>query len=172
VKETWKAVAGYEGLYEVSDMGRLRSLDRTDSRGRHRTGRVLTPRASGAYGHVAFDLYVGGVPRRVTAHALVLETFIGPRPAGMEGCHNNGAPTDNRLANLRWDTTSENHRDSVRHGTHAMAKRTHCPRGHEYTPENTYVRNGRRNCNECRRTRVRALMRIARAKQKESTNVQ
>ena len=49
---------------------------------------------------------------------IVLESWVGPCPEGMEACHNNGVRTDNRLENLRWDTQSENHKDAVRHGTH------------------------------------------------------
>ena len=48
---------------------------------------------------------------------LVLEAFVGPCPEGMEACHNNGDPADNRLENLRWDTRSANALDAVRHGT-------------------------------------------------------
>ncbi len=51
-------------------------------------------------------------------HRLVLETYVGPCPEGMEACHYNGVRTDNRLENLRWDTRSNNQLDAVRHGTH------------------------------------------------------
>lgn len=85
-------------------------------------------------------------------HQLVLEAFVGPRPEGMEACHWNDVCTDNRLENLRWDTTSANRHDQVRNGRHAYAKRTHCVNGHEFTPENTRLeRRGRRKCKECRR---------------------
>ena len=50
-------------------------------------------------------------------HRLVLETYIGPRPFGMECCHNNGNPIDNRLENLRWDSHKNNAQDSIKHGT-------------------------------------------------------
>ena len=51
-------------------------------------------------------------------HRLVLETFVGPCPGGMECRHLNGDPSDNCLENLQWGTRSENRYDSVRHGTH------------------------------------------------------
>lgn len=51
-------------------------------------------------------------------HTVVLETFVGPCPEGLEACHGNGDPADNRVDNLRWDTHQENMRDAVRHGTH------------------------------------------------------
>ena len=50
-------------------------------------------------------------------HRLVLETYVGPCPEGMEACHNNGNRQDNRLENLRWDTRSNNRYDAVQHGT-------------------------------------------------------
>lgn len=50
-------------------------------------------------------------------HHLILEVFIGPRPEGTEGCHNNGNGLDNRPANLRWDTPTGNNGDKVIHGT-------------------------------------------------------
>jgi hypothetical protein len=50
-------------------------------------------------------------------HRLLLETFIGPCPNDMEGCHNNGNPSDNRLENLRWGTRSDNIKDAIKHGT-------------------------------------------------------
>lgn len=49
---------------------------------------------------------------------LILETFVGPCPARMECCHNNGIKTDNRLENLRWDTRSNNIKDAIKHRTH------------------------------------------------------
>lgn len=61
------------------------------------------------------------VSKRV--HRLVLETFVGSCPEGMETCHNNGVRTDNRLCNLRWDTRSNNSRDSVKHGTHVGCRK-------------------------------------------------
>lgn len=50
-------------------------------------------------------------------HHLVLEAFVGPRPSGMQGCHDDGVPTNNKADNLRWDTPKGNHADRVRHGT-------------------------------------------------------
>ena len=52
-----------------------------------------------------------------SVHVLVLTVFIGPCPEGMEGCHEDGDFTNNRVDNLRWDTHQENQRDMVRHGT-------------------------------------------------------
>jgi hypothetical protein len=57
---------------------------------------------------------------------LVLTTFVGPCPDGMEGCHNDGNPKNNSLGNLRWDTRKANHSDKRRHGTLPLGSRLHC----------------------------------------------
>ena len=160
MSETWIPIPGYEGLYDVSDLGRVRSLDRLDARGHARREMVLKPRTSNKRHYVV--LYTNGVRRRNSkVHRLVLEAFMGPCPDGLEGCHLNDDPTDNRLENLRWDTQSANMLDSVRNGTHHNANRTHCPQGHEYTSANTYVgRPNRRFCRECRR--IGGLRRVER----------
>ena len=120
VQEVWQPVQGYEGLYEVSDQGRVRSLDRTirTSRGAYRLkGKLLKPRkGSGGYMLVSFYDVSRRAHKRV--HVLVLETFLGDRPSSQhDACHNDGNPGNNALCNLRWDTRKENHRDLVRHGT-------------------------------------------------------
>lgn len=61
--------------------------------------------------------------RTKTVHVLVLEAFVGPRPEGMEACHNNGNRQDCRLSNLRWDSPSGNHADRVAHGTSNRGER-------------------------------------------------
>lgn len=151
--EHWLPVVSYPDVYEVSDLGRVRSLDRYRPWGNnlilHR-GQILNPMRSET-GHCSVDLRNLGSRSPQLVHRLVLEAFVGPCPDGMEGCHFNGDPADNRLTNLRWDTRSANNLDAVRHGTHAQASKTHCKRGHEFTPENTGVqhRNGGRFCRMC-----------------------
>lgn len=150
MNENWRPVPGYSA-YEVSDLGRVRSVSRIDAAGKRRRGRMrsLTTMHSG---HLSVTLRGEEGRRRFLVHHLVLMAFVGPRPVGMEACHWNDKPSDNRLVNLRWDTRSANQLDSVRNGTHHVARRTHCPQGHEYTPENTYMYPGnRRACRECRR---------------------
>jgi hypothetical protein len=149
--ERWLPVVGYEGRYEVSDQGRVKSVARPDARGRRRAEKYLSPRV-GARGHLSVALYAEGARDDRQIHTLVLTAFVGPCPRGMEGCHWNDTPADNRLENLRWDTRSANVADSIRNGTHAMTNRTSCPRGHAYTPVNTYrYPGGARACRECRR---------------------
>lgn len=157
--ETWKAIPGYEGFYEVSDQGRVRSLDRTVSDGRRVKGQFLSP-DRGRYGHLRVTLQKNGKIERILVHRLVLQAFVGPCPPEMQACHWNDIPYDNRLENLRWDTPSANSQDALRNGRNPYANKTHCPRGHEYTPENTFVpRPGQRNCRECGRIQGRAYYR-------------
>lgn len=148
--ETWKPVPGFEGAYEVSDRGGVRALARLSSSGRRVHAKGLYPSAAKS-GHLYVTLRKNGERRKVGVHVLVLEAFVSPRPDGMDACHWNDNPADNRLPNLRWGTRSENLLDQVRNGKHHMASRTHCPSGHAYTPENTYRKpNGARCCIACR----------------------
>ncbi|WP_430228026.1 NUMOD4 motif-containing HNH endonuclease [Paraburkholderia tropica] len=125
--EQWKSVVGYEGFYEVSDLGGVRSLDRPGGRGcsdavRH--GRVLKPFVDSGNGYLAVNLSKCGKARKRTVHTLVLEAFVGPRPMGMEGCHGDGDRTNARLGNLSWDTPSKNWDDKRRHGTATVGERS------------------------------------------------
>ncbi len=69
----------------------------------------------GNYLHITLTNKLGN--KTIPLHRLVLETFIGTCPKGMECCHNNGDPEDNRIQNLRWDTKSNNQMDRIGHGT-------------------------------------------------------
>jgi hypothetical protein len=136
VTEQWRPVLDFEDLYGVSDLGRVRSLDREivycDGRVRWYTGQILTPvlHADGAYVFVTLCRSNRGFKRRV--HHLVLAAFVGPRPPGLEGCHNDGDIWNNRPENLRWDTHQSNMVDTVRHGRHHNANKTCTPSGAPY----------------------------------------
>lgn len=108
--EIWQDALGYEGLYEVSSLGRVRSLDRLQKNGQVRKGRVLKGYVYGPYRR--YCLRDGGL-RTIFGHTLVLEAFCGPRPEGMECRHLNGDPLDNRLENLAWGTREENEMDKT-----------------------------------------------------------
>ncbi|GAB3830067.1 NUMOD4 domain-containing protein [Kribbella italica] len=160
---TWKDIPGYEGHYQASSDGRVRSLDRTVSMGRggHTKkirGCILRPTVErDRWGHLKVGLRRDGktVTRRV--HSLVMLAFVGEREdPSLVTCHGDGNPANNHLCNLRYDTQSNNSLDAVRHGTHPTGSKTHCPKNHEYTAENTLVRprgEGRfsRTCLTCKR---------------------
>lgn len=118
MNEEWRDIEGHEGLYQVSNTGKVKSL---------RSGKILKTE-SGEWGHQRVNL--GRRERGLRVHRLVLEAFVGPCPPGMECCHNNGDPSDNRVENLRWDTKKSNAADKRKHGNDPMLNRTHCPRGH------------------------------------------
>ena len=159
--ERWLPVVGWEGIYEVSDFGRVRSLYR---KGRTR-GKVLKQVNDGGYRNVTLS----DLPRYSIAkvHQLVMEAFVGPRPEGLEVCHYDGDGSNNRLDNLRYDTRAANQQDRLRHGRHNMANKTHCPADHEYTPENTYMYRGERICRACLLPRNREYQRRKRLASRE-----
>ena len=152
--EDWRAVPGWEGLYEVSDQGRVRSLPRVTRGGfsgtRRISGKVLSPVYT-VSGHVGVMLQDGERVFRSGIHRLVMLAFVGPCPEGMEVCHNNGIPDDNRLENLRYGTRSENIYDAVKHRAHWQSKKTHCPRGHSLSGGNVKKSGNGRECLACSR---------------------
>lgn len=159
MSETWRAVPGYEGAYEVSDLGRVRSLDRLDRCGKRRHGRLLRP-ISMPSGYLVVNLWCNNKSRTWLIHRLVLMAFVGEPPKSHEALHRNGDNSDNRFANLAWGTHSQNQWDQVAHGTHSNASKTHCTQGHPFTESNTYWYPGKphRACRICRREWARALL--------------
>jgi len=135
--ECWLQVPDFPN-YEVSDMGRLR-------RGLRELRGYPSKR-----GHVDTSLRRGGKTYRRYMHVLVLTAFVGPRPIGLEGCHADGNPSNNRLTNLRWDTHKGNMEDAVHHGT--TTRKEQCVRGHPLAG-NQYSSNG--GCITCIKDRAR-----------------
>lgn len=121
-QEVWLPIQGFEGWFEVSNLGRVRSLERVLSTGRRWKGRLMNLKA-GPSGHLSVRLCRNGEQSWRWAHRLVLQAFVGPCPDGMEACHNDGDPEHNVVENLRWDTRKGNHADKLRHGTMAHGAR-------------------------------------------------
>lgn len=117
--EVWKDIPGYEGCYQASTHGRIRSLPRVvfrkDGHGGYAEwyyrGRVLRARPKES-GHLNVSL---GAHNTKKVHRLVLETFVGLCPAGMECLHADGNPANNCLDNLRWGTRTDNRADLRKH---------------------------------------------------------
>lgn len=107
--ERWLPVVGYEGLYEVSDLGRVRSYARSSvprirKLGRH--SRTFHPKVT---------LHREGFRKTCPIHQLVAKAFMGPCPEGREVRHRNGQETDNSLDNLQYATQSQNTQDRKWH---------------------------------------------------------
>ena len=113
--EQWRKIK-WAKHYEVSSLGRVRSLPHKDRRGYSYPGRVLAAGVNPVSRYKMVGLSVGGVVHDRYVHRLVLESFRG-RPRGkQEACHRNGKRGDNRLRNLRWGSRSSNALDAIRHG--------------------------------------------------------
>ena len=117
--ERWKDVVGYEGFYQVSDFGRVRSVDRVVPHGsttRKVKGRILRLTPHHQTGHLYISLHEKGIRVSGAVHRVVLEAWVGPCLDDMECCHEDGNPANNCVRNLRWDTRRENSLDKIRIG--------------------------------------------------------
>ena len=113
--ERWEPIADYEGLYEVSDLGRVRSLHRLDSAGRNVKGCVLKASTCNDYSHQVVKLSRDGLVRCVLVHRLVALAFIGPPPSRLHRCaHKDGITVNNRLDNLEWKSLEKITEDDLR----------------------------------------------------------
>jgi hypothetical protein len=116
MEEIWKPVKGFEGMYEVSDQGRVRvnrpvrasRLEDCFSDG----SRPLRQHCRGGYYHVALRFSKYSKPQNIAVHKLVAEAFIGPRPKGKHINHIDKRPTNNKAANLEYVLPREN----INHG--------------------------------------------------------
>lgn len=109
--EEWKDVTGYEGYYEVSNLGRVRSLDR-DTEIRQgvfitHKGRILKSKEN-KFGYPTVALSVKGAVKYKFVHRLVAGSFISPHLEGFQVNHIDGNKRNNRFDNLEWCTPSEN----------------------------------------------------------------
>jgi hypothetical protein len=157
--EHWLPIPDWEDLYEASDGGRIRSIDRIVARGGHSIqlkGRILKAARHKRDGRLHVILSRGGKHTSIIVSVAVARTFHGPRPAGADVCHNDGDPGNNRASNLRYDTHSGNMRDMRLHGTDSMLNRKSCRYGHPLKGGNIYwTPRGTRECRTCRRDNAR-----------------
>ena len=121
MSERWLPVVGHEGLYEVSDFGRVRSCARRLGAwfgARTKTELIRVLRRRKGNGYVEINLQARPRPIRwALVHRLVLEAFVGPCQDGREARHMDGNRQNNRVGNLSWSTHLENMSDQYRHGT-------------------------------------------------------
>jgi hypothetical protein len=116
--EVWRDIPGWEGFYQVSNLGRVRSLDRmVEGRGvipiRRRRGKVLKQLRI-LTGYMAVRLQRDGQSHCVRVHRIVCKVFHGPQPSELhEVAHADGTKDNNAASNLRWATKSENALDRI-----------------------------------------------------------
>lgn len=152
--DQWLPVPKYEELYEVSNLGRVRSLPRSPKNGKRGFPGTLLKLKRVGNGYYGVNLWKENKQKTVAVHVLVAESFIGIRPTGLHIRHLDGNKKNNQLINLTYGTRSENALDSVMHGTHFQSSKTKCPKDHEYTQENTLRwANGGRRCAVCEKER-------------------
>jgi hypothetical protein len=121
--EIWKDALGWEGLYEVSSMGNIRSIARMNPVNKVLLGGKTLKKILGSRGYYVVNLTAKNRRNQYFVHKLVLEAFVGKAPANMEACHNDGDRLNCSLSNLRWDTRSNNHKDKIKHGTHQIGEK-------------------------------------------------
>ena len=104
--EEWRPIIGFAGFYEVSNLGRVRSLRQRHGRGidRQRRAPHIRTACNGTNGYLGLTLCRPGRRRMATIHRLVLEAFVGPCPPGHEAGHLNHVRHDNRRVNARGIT--------------------------------------------------------------------
>lgn len=132
--ERWRPVLGFEGFYEVSDTGNVRTMTRTFMRRHNKTSQLveytykgipMKPWINTTTDYLMVTLSKKNVRQHLTVHTAVLSAFVGQRPDGNVACHYNGNRRDNRLVNLRWDTYSGNVADTKRHGRQPIGEQIH-----------------------------------------------
>lgn len=110
--EEWRAVPGHEGIYEVSDLGRVRRVRASQGA---RAGHILAGTQHGR-GYLSVCLYKNRKMVRRTVHGLVARAFLGERLAGYQVNHKDGDKTNNALANLEYVTAADNYWHAVEAG--------------------------------------------------------
>ena len=117
MKEVWRPVYGYTGIYEVSNLGRVKSLARKVDRGckgiKHTKDKILSP-AKTKTGYVFVDLYKNNVSKMFLVHRLVAKAFIKQCKETVN--HIDGDKSNNALCNLEWATYSENNKHAYSTG--------------------------------------------------------
>jgi NUMOD4 motif/HNH endonuclease len=126
--ERWLPVVGWEGLYEVSSAGLVRSLPRRGGNNRMYGGKLLRAswqKASKGKRYLAVSLSRDGNAVRLRIHKLVAEAFLGPCPPGREVRHGPNGVADNSVLNLCYGTHAENATDTIRDGNTVAGSKNH-----------------------------------------------
>jgi hypothetical protein len=141
--EIWKPIVGYDGFYEVSNMGRVRSLDRIDSNNHPIKGCMVKLHKQNN-GYLLVDLYKNGKRKHHLIHRLVAQAFI-PNPKNKsEVDHINTDRTDNRVENLRFTTRAENMNNPLTKNKMSKTHKWLCANDEQEKTRLDYVRNMRK----------------------------
>lgn len=134
--EEWRSVVGWDGFYEVSDIGRVRRI--RPARGTQ-AGHVLIPR-KGPYPSIILADAASRIWRNARIHRLVAFAFLGqPKPGQREVNHKDTDKWNNRVSNLEWVTSKQNHEHAARMGCYQTGANHYLVRRPELR------RNGERN---------------------------
>lgn len=117
--ETWKDIKGYEGKYQVSDCGNVKSLAREHPLNKCNDNKILKP--SERRGYLTVMLWNDGVGAWRSVHRLVAEAFIPNHEGKQQVNHIDGDKHNNNLSNLEWSTPKEN----VRHSFDVLGRKAH-----------------------------------------------
>ncbi len=117
--EEWRDVSGYNGLYKVSNLGRIKSF--------HFNKEYIKKQTINDWGYPTVGLcgliHKPRKGKQVKVHKLVMLAFVGEKPKGLVCCHNDGNPKNNCIDNLRYDTEVGNQADRYLHGTRTVGER-------------------------------------------------
>lgn len=112
-REGWEWIDGYDGKYQISTLGRVRTFANTSNKGDGRGECRIKEPSMSRYGYPVVSLSESGRSRVRFVHHLVLEAFIGPRPKGTEARHLDGVRKNARISNLTWGSAKENALDRM-----------------------------------------------------------
>lgn len=153
----WHNILNYEGLYQISDTTLVKRLKGN----RCKEERIIRPFRRGRYLYIA--LCKNGKRKIFSVHRLMLESFIGLCPKGMESCHNNGDGINNLIPNLRWDTHLNNCLDKKKHGTERS--------GNPIWLDNKGSKHGRAKLNEEKVVEIKKLLKEGKLTQTEIAKI-
>lgn len=134
--EKWMPVVGYEGYYEISSNGNVRSLDRK-TKSRTAFGQTIKPAIQNS-GYLFVSLHKSGASKNFLIHRLVATAFISNNANKKYVNHINGVKTDNQVKNLEWCTFSENIQHSYDNGARKISAK-HISRLRKFNTESKSI---------------------------------
>lgn len=130
MKEIWKDVVGFEGGYQVSNLGRIKTKERNvyhPTLGTVIVNEKIRKQTTAFNGYKKVNMSFDGKRKYMSVHRMVCEAFNGPQPSNNhQVAHNDGCKTNNNSLNLRWATAKENTKDRSKHGNHYVSKGEKC----------------------------------------------